>query len=181
MRLLTEEAGALLVVARVPNAPGKLSDPFLVVLGTPTVPWDIDRGITPQDLGLESTVGSDEVPCPNCPSQWRSPRIGPLERAPPGRKRSSPWKRQTLTPFLPSTDSKPSALSSLPLMAATTPAHCLRGPHFTRHPVSRRYPKANRPSLQHACRKKKRPTSPASGFISPPFRYLRTTGSPSAL
>jgi hypothetical protein len=43
MCLLTEKAGALLVVARVTKAPGKLSDPFIIVLGAPTVPWDVDQ------------------------------------------------------------------------------------------------------------------------------------------
>ena len=33
MRLSTEEAGALLVVALVTKAPGKLSDPLIIVLG----------------------------------------------------------------------------------------------------------------------------------------------------
>ena len=59
-----EEAGALLIVARVRLAPDKLSVPFVTVLGAPAVPWHVDGGIPALGLGLGSTVGPDEVSCP---------------------------------------------------------------------------------------------------------------------
>ena len=59
-----EEAGALLIVARVRLAPDKLSDPFITVLGAPAVPWHVDGGIPALDLGLGSTLGLDGVSCP---------------------------------------------------------------------------------------------------------------------
>ena len=59
-----EEAGALLIVARVRLAPDRLLDPFVTVLGALAVPWHADGGIPALDLSLGSTVGPDEVSCP---------------------------------------------------------------------------------------------------------------------
>jgi len=56
-----EEAGALLIVARVRLATDKLSVPFVTV---PAVPWHVDGGIPALDVGLGSTVGPDGVSCP---------------------------------------------------------------------------------------------------------------------
>jgi hypothetical protein len=55
-RMGHEEVGAFLAVARVRLAPDRPSQPFLNVLGAPSVPWDFEIN-TRQALGADATGG----------------------------------------------------------------------------------------------------------------------------
>jgi len=59
-----EEVGAFLAVVRLRLAPDRPSQPFCIVLGAPSVPWDFEIN-TGQALGADAPVGHGRlVPCP---------------------------------------------------------------------------------------------------------------------